>query len=824
MALLNGITKGKSHKEGGIPMRVKSTGQLIEMEGGEGVTNKTNMADPTKYEFEGKQLTTCEITSELNSRKNNGVKIDCNNIVGKKYKYDEGGKLNNSNEIIDLFVDYENIPNQVQFILDKYTDKFGGIEDMDYADMGNMLYEMNKVGYTFDYGLDNEPYGLRRNNVSLNQLKGYEDEQENDIEYKGDSYLEYKVGGNVEINKYKDKIPKELYKGILGDNDNDGIPNADDTKPNEKSTQQVEEVLISTELESIIDYRNEFVDLRENVLNRIRQIDCGKLKCEIKSRIKTPFSIINKLKRRSLTTPKTMEKLEVEAKKLLLNKSLRGIDLYKGLTDILGFAIIVDDYKQLKKVQKVINDGFLGDVLEMEDFYLNDNNGYRAIHYILSVEKGGQIIPYELQLKTDRVSKLASITHTIYKKGIMNSKENDRIAKKIEKADKGDLEMQKEIDEELKNIDSLKTILTLPNNKNFGGGGNVNTELKNKKPINNFLAQMKNNNSMSGNEVHKTLMEHEFILNKKRNKTKFKLGGNVNNKESVHITLNKDFEASLYDSDSGKFKGYYSIVKGEITNLYFIENNGNTTTFLYPHTNYSMTIPNSYIEIKGFSKKYNNGGGVSAYQSYQTKLSTNDISILELLREVPNNEFTHQNLEFISSFRGTNVVNNISIELINKLFGLMFKYHSIQSPIHSILIKNNGTGNLLNLAPTYVKNVYVEFEQNEFRQIEESISFAQNREKTKFFNGIYSNIDAIVYVYPKINPNEDTLTDYLTKNKKSMICVGVAEFSNEAHLNDFKEYVKNNSSRLNANTTYYKIDVGITSNASVTLIYIIDKM
>jgi hypothetical protein len=80
----------------------------------------------------------------------------------------------------------------------------------------------------------------------------------------------------------------------------------------------------------------------------------------------------------------------------------------------------------------------------------------------------------------------------------------------------------------------------------------------------------------------------------------------------------------------------------------------------------------------------------------------------------------------------------------------MFKYHSIQSPIESILIKNNGTGNLLNLAPTYVKNVYVDFEQNEFRQIEESISFAQNREKTKFFNGIYSNIDAIVYVYPKI--------------------------------------------------------------------------
>ena len=102
MTLLNGITKGKSHKEGGIPMKVKSTGQLIEMEGGEGVTNKTNMADPTKYEFEGKELTTCEITSELNSRKNNGVKIDCDNIVGKKYEYEEGGKINNSSKSSDL--------------------------------------------------------------------------------------------------------------------------------------------------------------------------------------------------------------------------------------------------------------------------------------------------------------------------------------------------------------------------------------------------------------------------------------------------------------------------------------------------------------------------------------------------------------------------------------------------------------------------------------------------------------------------------------------------------------------------------------------------
>ena len=38
-----GLTEGKSHKEGGIPMKVKSTGQNIEVEGGEGIINKKSM-------------------------------------------------------------------------------------------------------------------------------------------------------------------------------------------------------------------------------------------------------------------------------------------------------------------------------------------------------------------------------------------------------------------------------------------------------------------------------------------------------------------------------------------------------------------------------------------------------------------------------------------------------------------------------------------------------------------------------------------------------------------------------------------------------------
>ena len=72
-----GLTKGKSHAKGGIKMKVKSTGQKIEVEGGEGIINKYVMADDEKYTFEGKEKTACEIASELNQKTGNGVKFDC---------------------------------------------------------------------------------------------------------------------------------------------------------------------------------------------------------------------------------------------------------------------------------------------------------------------------------------------------------------------------------------------------------------------------------------------------------------------------------------------------------------------------------------------------------------------------------------------------------------------------------------------------------------------------------------------------------------------------------------------------------------------------
>jgi hypothetical protein len=74
-----GLAYGNSHAKGGMPMEVKSTGQAIEIEGGEGVVNKRSMQMDKKVEFEGKDMTPCEVISKINQM-GGGVKFKCNDV------------------------------------------------------------------------------------------------------------------------------------------------------------------------------------------------------------------------------------------------------------------------------------------------------------------------------------------------------------------------------------------------------------------------------------------------------------------------------------------------------------------------------------------------------------------------------------------------------------------------------------------------------------------------------------------------------------------------------------------------------------------------
>jgi hypothetical protein len=69
----------------------------------------------------------------------------------------KGGDLFGDMEGVDLFEDYEDQPQEVQRILSKYD-----MEDYNYETLENLKAELEAIGYTMDYGLDAEPYDLRK--------------------------------------------------------------------------------------------------------------------------------------------------------------------------------------------------------------------------------------------------------------------------------------------------------------------------------------------------------------------------------------------------------------------------------------------------------------------------------------------------------------------------------------------------------------------------------------------------------------------------------------------------------------------------------------
>jgi len=107
----------------------------------------------------------------------NGMDLGSDKIPASAKKYVQENNLNKFGEgggtYVDLFEDYENIPANVQAILDEYDLE----EDSDYDTLLELQNRLETIGYTFEYGLDAVPYGLRPSSVKLNELEGYENEE-----------------------------------------------------------------------------------------------------------------------------------------------------------------------------------------------------------------------------------------------------------------------------------------------------------------------------------------------------------------------------------------------------------------------------------------------------------------------------------------------------------------------------------------------------------------------------------------------------------------------------------------------------------------------
>ena len=78
--------------------------------------------------------------------------------------------INKTYKMKDLFETPELIPNNVQAVLETFDENCVA----PYGELDRILNLIEPMGYTFDYYLDAEPYGLRPIGMELIELEGWE--------------------------------------------------------------------------------------------------------------------------------------------------------------------------------------------------------------------------------------------------------------------------------------------------------------------------------------------------------------------------------------------------------------------------------------------------------------------------------------------------------------------------------------------------------------------------------------------------------------------------------------------------------------------------
>jgi DNA polymerase III sliding clamp (beta) subunit (PCNA family) len=136
---MSGYLVGKTHAEGGIKAVNKSTGQPLEMQGGEVVITAPAVSDQTKNEFNGKMMTNREILSQINVNGGGVAFADGGDISKVKHtgaSYNYGGRTMTDYEIIQ----------EINSCSCEHLDykKGGGVNYVSYKDKYNKKYNYAK--------------------------------------------------------------------------------------------------------------------------------------------------------------------------------------------------------------------------------------------------------------------------------------------------------------------------------------------------------------------------------------------------------------------------------------------------------------------------------------------------------------------------------------------------------------------------------------------------------------------------------------------------------------------------------------------------------
>jgi hypothetical protein len=189
----------------------------------------------------------------------------------------------------------------------------------------------------------------------------------------------------------------------------------------------------------------------------------------------------------------------------------------------------------------------------------------------------------------------------------------------------------------------------------------------------------------------------------------------------------------------------------------------------------------------------------------------------------------------LSSFKGNNVVNELSSSIIQKIYGLLFEYHNVEHPIKKLYLSNVGAGNILSFAPKYLEKIMISFEeQNKYVNVEKEINsiINSNKEYVLLDNVELRDMDAIIHVYEQTNPEYEQLNYLLYQTNKTSISLGVCEFTSRERLNEFQRKIVMNQGAFSQNqmmlykegNKYLIVNEGITEEGDYTLIYVLNKM
>jgi hypothetical protein len=181
-----------------------------------------------------------------------------------------------------------------------------------------------------------------------------------------------------------------------------------------------------------------------------------------------------------------------------------------------------------------------------------------------------------------------------------------------------------------------------------------------------------------------------------------------------------------------------------------------------------------------------------------------------------------------SNFRGYNIANELSEAIINKLYAILFKEHSLEHPIENLYLSNVGAGNILNYAPIYLKNIIVSNDETPFEQIEDKICRIVNMDSyTKKWNDYnvsdYENTDSMIHCFSRPNPTSDVLLNDMNEHEKMRIGVAICEFYSTYEMNEYVDRLNMDAYSFKMKLSVYKINEPITLKGKCTLIYVLKR-